>query len=151
MMKSVLRSTFLKDLDHQQLEIIAPLFEPFCAPAFEIVFEKGEYASYLYLILHGSVAIQYKPYDGPQITLTHLHSGDVFGWSAVIGNNAYTSRALVTNELEALRIHHSALKQLCHKYPGLGYIVLEKLAEAVSPRWKNAKEQIQSVMQESFR
>ena len=142
-MEPALRSTFLKELDQKQLEILAPLFEPFRAPASTIIFEQGEQTSYLYLILHGTVAIRYKPHDGSPITLTHLHSGDVFGWSAVVRNDTYTSSALTTTEIETLRVHCDDLKKFYQVNPELGYILLEKLAENVSPRWKNAREQIQ--------
>ena len=150
-METALRSTFLKDLDQKQLETLAPLFESFRAPASTTIFEQGEHTSYLYIILGGTVAVRYKPYDGSPITLVHLHSGDVFGWSAVVQNNAYTSSVLTTTELEALRVHCIELKKFCQKNPELGYIVLEKLAENVSPRWKNAKEQIQNMFEDILR
>lgn len=150
-MESILRSTFFKTLDQKQLEELVPLFEPFCVPASTIIFEQGEQASYLYLVVSGTVAIRYKPYDGPPITLTHLHSGDVVGWSAVVGNSVYTSSALATTEIEAVRVHRSELKEFHQKNPELGYIVLEKLAENVSPRWKNAKEQIQNMFEDILR
>ncbi len=144
-MEFAFRSTFLKDLDPKQLELLVPLFESFRASASTTIFEQGEPTSYLYLILSGTVAIRYKPYDGPPITLTHLHAGDVFGWSAVVRNHAYTSSALTATGIEALRVHRDDLKEFCQKNQELGYMVLEKLAENVSPRWKNAREQIRNM------
>ncbi len=147
-MTTALRSTFLKDLDQEQLEILVPMFEPFQVPASTTIFKQGEPTSYLYFIINGTVAIRYKPHDGPVITLTHLHPGDVFGWSAVIGNSAYTSSVLATTEIETIRVHCKDLKKLCQTNPELGYSVLEKLAENVYPRWKDSKEQIQNIFGE---
>ncbi|MCL4529261.1 MAG: cyclic nucleotide-binding domain-containing protein [Chloroflexi bacterium] len=147
-MKTALRSTFLKDLDQEQLEILAPMFEPFQAPASTIIFKQGEPTSYLYFLINGTAAIRYKPHDGSPITLTHLHPGDVFGWSAVVGNNVYTSSALATTEIETIRVHCKDLKRFCQTNPELGYIVLEKLAENVYPRWKNSREQIRNIFGE---
>ena len=80
-----------QELEPAQIELLKPLFEKFsCAPDV-VIFEQGSPANYLYLLIKGEVAIRYKPYDGPPITLTRLRAGDVFGWSAVIGSPNYTS------------------------------------------------------------
>jgi CRP-like cAMP-binding protein len=150
-MSLALHSTFLKEFEPQQLHTIVPLFELFRAPASSIIFEQGEQTSYLYLIVSGNVAIRYKPYDGSLITLTHLHPGDVFGWSAVVGNNAYTSSALAVTDIETLRAHCDDLKRFRQENPEISFAFLEKLAEVVSPRWKNAREQIQRLFDDHFR
>jgi CRP-like cAMP-binding protein len=101
----------------------------------------------MYLLLEGDVRLQYKPYDGPTITLTQLHTGDVLGWSAVIGNEAYTSDAIGTTPVRLLRARGDTLRRLCAEYPSTGRSILEKLARAVSPRWVDAQRQIQSVLE----
>ncbi len=140
--------SFLKDLEKEELELLAPLFEPFNASPEDVVFFQGDEANYLYLITRGTVAIRYKPYDGPQITLTHLGVGDVFGWSSVVGSAYYTSTIVAETELEAVRILGLDLIRLCAEYPESSFRILDKLAEAVSPRWKHAKAQIQQMLQD---
>jgi CRP-like cAMP-binding protein len=149
-MQEVEETTFLKDLTQEQYDLLFPLFEPFTAPSGTVLFKQGDEAAYLYIILQGRVAIEYKPYDGPKITLTHLHAGDIFGWSSVVGSRAYTSDALSTTTIETLRIRGSDLKGLYVDHPNVCRSILEKLAEAVSPRWINAKHQIQNMLQNNF-
>jgi len=140
---------FLKDLSQEQFDLIAPLLEQFSVPARRVIFEQGDEATHLYLLLRGRVAIQYKPYDGPRIVIAHLHVGDVFGWSSVVGNKVYTSGVISTTKVETLRIRGADLRQLCTEQPAVGHAILEKLAEAVSPRWENAKDEIQNILRHS--
>lgn len=150
MLDAELKTPFLQDLTSEQLKLLDPLFETFSAPAGTVIFEQGDTAAYLYIIVHGTVGIQYKPYDGPKITLTHLRAGDVFGWSSVVGASTYTSGILSKTRLDALRIRGRDLRQLCLDHPEIGRVILEKLAEAVSPRWKNAREQVHAMLKNNM-
>lgn len=138
---------FLNDLTGEQYALLLSLAETFAVSNGTVIFKQGDEAAYLYLILRGRVAIRYKPYDGPEITLTSLKAGDIFGWSSVVGNPTYTSDAISKTQIEMLRIRGADLRRLCTEHPTVGGSILEKLAEAVSPRWKNAKGQIQKLLQ----
>lgn len=91
MLETIVNIPFLKDLPQEQFDLLAPLFMPFTASPKTVIFEQGDQAEYLYLIVSGTVSIQYKPYDGPKIIITHLHIGDVFGWSSVVDGETYTT------------------------------------------------------------
>jgi glutaminase len=141
---------FISGLTAEEYDLLARLFEPFQAPAHTPIVRQGEGAAYLYLIESGRVSVRYKPYDGPIITVTHLHAGDIFGWSAVVGHDRYTSDVVSTTELRALRLRGRELRRLCSDEPEVGGRILEKLAGAVSPRWVHAKKQIQVLLQASL-
>src|SRR5690242_147382 len=93
---------FFRGLTRQQFNLLIPLFKPFAVPSGAIIFKQGDDASHLYVIQRGAVTIQYKPYDGPIITLSHLQAGEIFGWSSVVGAQTYTSDAISITDLEAL-------------------------------------------------
>lgn len=149
-MQEVEKMPFLKELTEEEYDLLHPLFEPFTAPSGMVIFKQGDEAAYLYIILNGRVAIEYKPYDGPKITLTHLHTGNIFGWSSVVGSRTYTSDAICTSMVETLRIRGADLKQLYANHPTVCRSILDRLAEAVSPRWINSKHQIQNLLQNNF-
>lgn len=132
----------------RQIKLLEPLFELYSCPNGTVIFEQGGKAAYLYLILKGNVEIQYKPYDGPPIILTHLKAGDVVGWSAVVGSPAYTSSIRSTESLEAIRIHGTDLVWLCKEHPTTGGVILDRLARVVSTRWKNARLQVKSMLRD---
>jgi len=133
-------------VDNCILQLLEPLFEPFSCPEGTTIFEQGDPALYLYLILEGSVEIVYKPYDGPPLTITTLVPGNIVGWSAAIGNTAYTSRAICKEDCQTIRMSSRDLHKLCAKEPEAGRIILNLLAESVSPRWHDAQSQIQALL-----
>lgn len=146
MFESLTLVPLFQDLEADQLALLEPLFELYTCPPDTVIFEQGDLAAHLYLILDGIAAIQYKPYDGPPILVTHLRPGDIFGWSAVVGSPYYTSGILSESALTAIRIRGATLRHLCLQHPETGRSVLERLARAVSARWKNARTQVQSML-----
>ena len=132
--------------DASQVSILKPLFEDFMCEAGTTIFEQGDQAKYLYLLMNGNIAIRYKPYDGPPLTLTRLHAGEIFGWSAVLGSSKYTSSIVSETEVEAIRIKGANLWELTGEHPEIGKTVINRLAQIVSPRWENAHLQIQSLL-----
>jgi CRP-like cAMP-binding protein len=142
----MLDNPFLRDLTPEQYDLLSALFDRVELPARTAICRQGEPAVYMYFLLEGNVSIRYKPYDGPKITLTHLHAGDVFGWSSVVGNVSYTSDAVNTTAVRVLRVRGEALRNLCIQYPATGQQILEKLAVAVSPRWVHSRRQVQEIL-----
>jgi CRP/FNR family transcriptional regulator, cyclic AMP receptor protein len=116
-----------------------------CSPG-SVIFEQGDPAQYLYLILKGKAIISYKPYDGPRLVLTRLKDGDVFGWSAVVGGINYSSSVTSESILESIRIRRERLREIVTNHPDVSRIIIDRLALNVSPRWKNAHKQIQPLI-----
>jgi CRP-like cAMP-binding protein len=112
-----------------------------------VIFEQGQPAAFLYLLLSGTVGIQYKPEDGPPISITRLKSGDIFGWSAAIGSPVYTSATRSLEPVTALRIRAEDLKQMRQDQPEISSLILDRFARAVSSRWQNADQQIKSMLE----
>jgi len=146
MFKQLESIPLFQDINDYILHLLEPLFEPYVCPPGAVIFEQGEPAHYLYLILEGSVEILYKPYDGPQLTLTNLTQGSIIGWSAVVGNATYTSGAVCKDECTAIRMTGRDLHKLCASEPEAGRIILDLLAESVSSRWQDARDQIQTLL-----
>jgi CRP-like cAMP-binding protein len=138
-----------EDLNEETLRLVEPLFERYACAAGAVIFEQGDPALYLYLLLRGSILIRYKPYDGPPINLTQVQPGGAFGWSAVVGNPAYTSATIAKDDIEAIRIRGAALRGLALCHPEAGRVILDKLAGMVSNRWKNANHQVREILEEA--
>ncbi len=110
MLESLTHIPLFEDLASDQLALLEPLFESYKCPPDTTIFEQGDLAEYLYLILEGSVSIRYKPYDGPPIKVTHLREGNVFGWSAVVGRNHVRKKK--SEKIMATTQTHSKEQQL---------------------------------------
>ena len=144
------RAPIFKDLDQKYIDLLKPLFEPFSCVAGVKVFQQGSPADYLYLVIDGIVEMTYKPYDGILITVGHVEKDSLFGWSAVVGSEVYTSSAIAIDNIEALRISGSKLRKLCMKHPEAGREILEHLARSVSGRWQDAQTQVKSMLEQGM-
>jgi CRP-like cAMP-binding protein len=146
-MVSILKDLpIFKHLKENHMDLLGPLFESFTCNAGTTILQQGMPANYLYLVISGKVQVSYKPYDGNPITVAHVKRGGLFGWSAVVGSKNYTSSAVAIEALEAKRIKGSALRKLCIDHPEAGKDILESLANSVSSRWKDANEQVRSIL-----
>jgi CRP/FNR family transcriptional regulator, cyclic AMP receptor protein len=142
----VKRSAIFEDLNETMLNVLTPLFEVFSCQPGTVIFQQGDRAEYLYLVMEGKVDMSFKPYDGNPITISHVEKGGLFGWSAVVGSDTYTSTAIAIEGLEAYRIEGSDLLKFCREHPEAGKDILERPADGVSSRWKDAHKQVQSIL-----
>jgi CRP-like cAMP-binding protein len=140
------RIAIFEELNEDQIELLRPLFEDFSCQAGSVIFQQGEPADFLYLVIDGKVDMSFKPYDGIPITISHVGKGGFFGWSAVVGSDKYTSTAVAIEDIEAFRVHGSELRKLCQEHPEAGKDILERLADGVSSRWKDAHKQVKSIL-----
>jgi CRP-like cAMP-binding protein len=97
-------------------------------------------------VIDGKVDMSFKPYDGNPMTISHVGKGGLFGWSSVVGSDKYTSTAIAIEDLRAYRVHGSELRRFCLEHPEAGKDILERLADGVSSRWKDAHSQVKSIL-----
>jgi CRP-like cAMP-binding protein len=151
MFKSELAQISLfNDLNQADLDLLAPLFDPICLKQGDVIFEQGRSADFLFVLLEGEVVVNFKPYDGPSLTLAHIHPGGVFGWSAILGRQVYTSIAVTAVNSSAIRIRGEELRGLCVRKPETGLAVLERLAGAIAERLNSTHAQIFTMLTESM-
>jgi CRP-like cAMP-binding protein len=142
---------FFNGLSPADMELLAPYFVPQSYPSGTIVFEQGDKADYLYLVYNGEVVIRYKPHDGPIMTVTHVQPGGIFGWSAAMGNPAYTSAAICEIDSQVVRIRGTDLRTLCDEYPEVGKIILDRLAAVIAERKKSQQAHVTSMLANGIR
>ena len=143
--------TFFTGLSAAEIQLLAPFFAPQTWVAGTVVFEQGDYAEYLYLVVSGELTIRYKPDDGPMMNLTHVLPGGIFGWSAAMGNPTYTSGAVCALDSEVLRIRGADLRMLCEKHPDLGKVILNRLAAIIAERQKAQQDRVNSMLANGMR
>lgn len=129
-------------MNREQLDQVFPLMEICQFSANHVVFQQGQRAEYLYVLLKGEVVIRYKPYDGPPLVIAHIESGGVFGWSSTLGRETYTSSAIATFESIAYRIGARQVAWLCELFPRTGVILLQRLANVISQGLTDTQSQV---------
>ena len=145
------RVVLLKDLSEDQMDLLRPLFEELSFRASTVIFQQGEKAEFLYLVINGTVDMSFKPYDGMPMTVSHVSKDGLFGWSAVVGSEKYTSSAIAIEEVKAFRVRGSELRRFCVEHPQAGKAILERLADGASSRWKDAHKQVEAMLFQGLR
>lgn len=134
------------NLQGDELDRIAPLLDLCFFQPDEVIFEQGQAAVHIYILLQGEVLISYKPYDGPALTVARILPGGVFGWSAALRRDVYTSAAIAVTKSEAICMSSQQLKTLCEKHPHTGALLLEHLADVIAQRLNSTHAQILSIL-----
>lgn len=137
-------------LTPQQVDMLSPFMQEVHLEKDVIVFEQGQPADCLYILLEGEVEVWYKPYDGPPLIVTRILPGGVFGWSAALQREAYTSAALPVVDGLAYRMHGSRLRELCVRYPDIGEIFLDRLAGVIAERLRNTHSSILNMLSQGM-
>jgi CRP-like cAMP-binding protein len=135
------------DLSADQRDLLRPLFDSCECHTGTVLFEQGEPATFLYLIVDGEVAIRFKPDDGQTLTIARVRDGDLVGWSAVIGRRLYTSSAVCNEYTRLLRVRGADLQTLRERHPETGIMVIERFAAVVAPRLKGSHLQVIALLE----
>jgi CRP-like cAMP-binding protein len=144
------RIALFDGLNSEQRQILRPLFVPCDCYTDSALFEQGEPAEYLFLVVSGEVIIRYKPDDGPPITVTRVRPGGIVGWSAALGGRVYTSGAECSEYTQMLRVRGEDLRELCDRYPETGILILERLATVIAERLRNTHEQVITMLKQGM-
>lgn len=137
-------------LDSTQISQLSPFIVECPFPKDTVIFAQGQPADHLYILLAGEVLVRYKPYDGPPLTVARILSGGVFGWSAAMRREVYTSAAITLQDCLSFRIRHTDLQTLYTQYPETGKIFLERLAGVIAERLRSTHPQVLELLTEGF-
>jgi CRP-like cAMP-binding protein len=138
------------DLPAFQQARLASLFS-FCEyQADQTIFEQGERARHLYLVMQGEVAVIFKPDDGTEMVVARIKPQGVVGWSAAIGSPFYTSSVKCSTDSILLQVDSHDLRILCNMDPELGRILLERLAIIIAERLRNTHAQVLALLEQGM-
>lgn len=145
------QASLFQGLTPAQLERIQPMFKVLEGHTGSILFEQGDPAEFLYLVVAGEVTIRYKPDDGSVIVVARVKPGGVVGWSAALGNRMYTSGAICTENTRLLRLRGRDLRKLCEEDPETGTLILDRLACIIAQRLSHTHEQVMALLKQGIR
>lgn len=127
-----------------------PLIELCHVPAGQTIFRQGDEATHLYILECGMVDILFKPSDGPELLVSRLTSGGVFGWSSTLGRDSYTSAAYAVIDSEVYCFDSAKLRRLCEEHPDTGVVILDRLALAIAERLECTHSKVMSVLNQGM-
>jgi CRP/FNR family transcriptional regulator, cyclic AMP receptor protein len=137
-------------LNDEQISQLSPYMVECHFQQDQMIFEQGQRADHLYILLSGEVIVTYKPYDGPPLTVARIEPGGVFGWSAALGRDIYTSGAVAVQEGLAYRIRGDNLPVLCEEHHETGMILLDRLAGVIAERLRGTHTQVLGILSQGI-
>jgi CRP-like cAMP-binding protein len=93
------------------------------------VFEQGEEAHSLYVLLHGHVRAEKTTPDGKQIVVRYVSAGEVFGVAQAIGLKHYPATAVAAVDSVSLAWPSAAWPRLVAQHPRLATNTLQTVGE----------------------
>jgi len=124
----------LQGLAAAEVQALAPLFTTAVFAAEAVIFEQGAPATHLYVLEQGEIALRLNPEDGGSLTITTIRPLGVFGWSAMLGRERYSSGAVCLAEAQVMALEGIALRRLMREEPRLGRMLVGRLALALAGR-----------------
>ena len=136
-----------RELSPRHMQLLSPLFIPCEFTTDSVLFEQGDPADNLFAVVIGEVVVNFKPDDGPNITVARVQPGSIVGWSAALGSRRYTSTAVCTTYTQLLRVRGDDLRRLCLQHPDTGTIILDRLATVIAERLNSTHDLVLSLLQ----
>ncbi len=105
-------------------------------PEGRVIFQQGEKADYLYILIEGSVNLVIKEKD---LTIHSLSKpGDIFGWSTVVAKSLYAASCDCNTETQVMKISKDKIDAIFNKYPKDAVAILKYVGSIFSKRIANA-------------
>ena len=128
----VAESLLFKELGRDFMEKISEIAVEADFPENRIIFNRGEPAENLYILVQGCVDLFIS--EGGTIHFTVDEPGEIFGWSALVDPNIYTASAQCYENTSVIVIDSTRLEHVFDKFPKEAYKVMKRLAGVVGQR-----------------
>jgi CRP-like cAMP-binding protein len=112
----------------------------------DIIYQKGEPARDIYIVLSGQVALRLPGKGGVNIIIDELTQGDIFGSCVSFSLGSYALTAQSTENCELLCIQASVLKELLEEDSRMGYAIQSKISEIYFRRYIEAMNKLQAIV-----
>jgi CRP-like cAMP-binding protein len=127
------------------IQKIAMIAEERCADRGTEIFETGQQAESLFILLRGTVDLLFSVDDASapmlvkEFMVGEVNPGEVFGISGLIEPHIYTSSARVAVDSVLIVINSEKLCALCDEETGLGYLLMKRMAKAALQRLEGTR------------
>ncbi|MBP9040659.1 MAG: cyclic nucleotide-binding domain-containing protein [Anaerolineaceae bacterium] len=140
----------LRDISDQQLMELRAILQKSQYAAGEVIIQQNQRATDLYILISGEVEITHRPYDGPAITVAKVKAGGVFGWSAILGREKYSSTVTALEDCVVYHVRGFKLQHFCEEHHETGVVLLEKMALSVAQQPAQIHNQIMKILQSAM-
>jgi CRP-like cAMP-binding protein len=133
-------SWFFEGFGKDQLDALLALGQEVIYPTGKDILSEGDPAETFYILLAGVVSIKMSAREQGELVISTLrHTGEIFGWSALVEGGRSTASVECLEECYLLVLRKKDLENLFASDPRLGYQFMRKLASLISRRLENTR------------
>ncbi|MCI0519107.1 MAG: cyclic nucleotide-binding domain-containing protein [Chloroflexi bacterium] len=131
---------FFSFLSPAQLRAVADLAKEETLDAGVTIFNEGQHADYLYILVKGSVdlfftaEVKYRPELTKELHFGVIEPGKLFGISALVEPYVLTSSARTSRPSQVIKIEAAGLINLCQSEEKLAYGLIRQVAASSMER-----------------
>jgi CRP-like cAMP-binding protein len=103
------------------------------------IYEKGEQATHLMLIIEGKVDVALTLGTGEKAVVGTLVDGDLMALSALIPPYHLSATGVAKGDGKLIQIEATPLRTLCEDNPGLGYRLMQGVAKGIMTRLQDTR------------
>jgi CRP-like cAMP-binding protein len=97
-----------------------------------LIFSEGDPANYFFVLLKGQIKLSLG--ETGQVIHVVSHAGEAFGWSSLVGREAYSASAECLAPTNLLKMDREKLQAIIDKDPANGVIFFKHLAGTLGNR-----------------
>jgi CRP/FNR family cyclic AMP-dependent transcriptional regulator len=128
------KTEFLSQLRPPLLEDVARCARRECVLGGRALFSEGSRNERLYLVHSGTIALEMRVPGRGNVRILTISAGEMVGWSALLGQQIMSATAIVLEDTELLSFSAVELQTLCDHNHEIGYVVMHRMAVALSGR-----------------
>ena len=129
-----------------ELEAITEISEIVTFPRGSMIFREGDEADDLFLLLSGKVSIEFEVGRHQDAVVHSVMPGQAFGWSGLIHPYLFTASARAAEDSKVVTVQRDRLRKLLDMDCHMGFVIMEKLAELITARLRDARIQLISLL-----
>jgi CRP/FNR family cyclic AMP-dependent transcriptional regulator len=143
------RLALFASIDDEMIKCIAMAGEVKAVEKGEWLFQEGETAKHLFIILRGRVEIEVSlgPQELHQIGVCSLMEGDLFGWSALVDPYQYQLGAVTSTQCHLVQFNGVRLCEIFAHHPSVGYLMMSRITKIIGSRLINLRIQFVSLIE----
>ncbi len=123
---------FFRQLSAEELQKVNEMFRAKHCAAGDVVYYQDEPASYLRVLVHGSVKLIQHTTEGKDILVDMLKPGEYFGSLSVLGDDHYTETAVAQSDSCILVIANREFRDILNSRPAVAVTVLDITSEKLN-------------------
>ena len=136
---------FFDGLSDELIELISGCGRFERVAAGEVMFREEGRSDEFYVVLEGRIALQLTASPSKTITLDTVDSGEVIGWSWLIGPHRWRCTAKAVEPTRLITINGACLRGKCENDKELGYDLLLRFSQVLAERLEATRLQLMDI------